>query len=93
MKGEFKVGSVVRSVAGRDKDKNFMVAQIVGDEYVLLIDGKLRKISSPKLKKVKHLRLTGLELPEIADRFVTGKRLSDKEISDALKECLNVEVN
>lgn len=51
------IGQVVKSKAGRDKDKLFLVLDIVDDNYVMLVDGKLRKLENPKKKKIKHLMI------------------------------------
>ena len=40
---------------GRDKNRLFVVIDIVDDQYVVIADGDLRKIEKPKTKKVKHL--------------------------------------
>ena len=49
-------GDVVVSTAGRDKNKIFLVTQVDGD-YAYLVDGKIRKISLPKKKSLKHIML------------------------------------
>lgn len=51
------VGQVVKSKSGRDKGRIFLVLEIVDDKMVLIVDGKLRGIERPKLKKIKHLML------------------------------------
>ena len=50
-------GSVVRALAGRDKD-GFFVVLGVEDSYALIADGKRRRIQSPKRKKLIHLAPT-----------------------------------
>ena len=50
-------GSVVRALAGRDKD-GFFVVLGVEDSYALIADGKRRQIQSPKRKKLIHLAPT-----------------------------------
>ena len=52
---ELTVGQVVRSKSGRDKDRIFIVMDIVDEYYVMIADGDLRKWDKPKKKKVKHL--------------------------------------
>lgn len=52
------VGQVVKSKAGRDKNRFFVVLEVLDDKYLHLIDGDLRKIHSPKRKKVKHIAPT-----------------------------------
>ena len=47
---EIAKSNIVRSDAGRDKGKLFVVLAVEG-EYLLLADGKSRKLESPKRKK------------------------------------------
>ena len=46
--------NIVRSDAGRDKGKLFYVLRTEGD-FLLLADGKSRKVESPKRKKRRHV--------------------------------------
>ena len=48
-------GQLVKSIAGHDKGSYFLIYQIIDDNYVMIVDGKSRKLEKPKLKKVKHL--------------------------------------
>lgn len=59
-----EVGSVVKSLAGKDRDRFFCVVGLTGDEkaYCLLRDGKLFKVEKPKKKNVKHINATGFKL-------------------------------
>ena len=50
-------GSVVRALAGRDKDGFFVVLGVEGS-YALIADGKRWRIQSPKRKKLIHLAPT-----------------------------------
>lgn len=54
------VGRVAVSKAGRDKNRCFLICEIVDDEFVLVVDGALRKLSRPKKKKLKHLAAQAL---------------------------------
>ena len=49
------IGGIVRSRAGRDRGRAFVILEILDEQYVLLADGKLRTIERPKKKKRKHL--------------------------------------
>lgn len=73
------VGSVVRSRAGRDTGRNFLVVGILDQEYVLLSDGDLRKAEAPKKKKVKHLSATGRKIPQAEEAAQSGS-LSNAQI-------------
>ena len=46
---------IVLSLAGHDKGKLFFVLREEG-EYVLLADGKGRKLATPKRKRKKHIQ-------------------------------------
>lgn len=49
-----EIGDIVLSVAGRDIGEIYLVWNINPDE-VLLVNGKMRKINSPKKKNPKHI--------------------------------------
>jgi ribosomal protein L14E/L6E/L27E len=55
MNEPLNIGGIVRSRAGRDRGRAFVILSIVDAEYVLLADGKLRTLERPKKKKRKHL--------------------------------------
>ena len=48
-------GEIVLSRAGRDRNRAFVVINVLDAEYVLIADGKLRTLERPKKKKRKHL--------------------------------------
>lgn len=48
-------GEIVRSRAGRDRGRAFVVRKILDADYVLLVDGTLRTLERPKKKKRRHL--------------------------------------
>lgn len=50
----YEIGDVVISTAGRDCGQVFLVFD-VKDDFVYVVNGKLRKISSPKKKNIKHI--------------------------------------
>lgn len=58
------VGQVVKSRAGRDSGRAFLVYEILDEQFVLVVDGDLRKLSSPKKKKVKHLIVYNTVFPD-----------------------------
>ena len=51
---EIAKSNIVRSDAGRDKGKLFVVLAVEG-EYLLLADGKSRKVESATRKKRRHV--------------------------------------
>ena len=82
---EIKVGSVVFSKAGRDAGSFYVVTEIVDENYVKIADGDLRRIDTPKLKKIKHLKTEGIVLEKLADKFEEGKKVFDAEVKSALR--------
>ena len=58
-------GSVVRSLAGRDKDGLLAVTEVT-DDAVYVCDGKERPLERPKRKNPRHIEDTGLRLPPSA---------------------------
>ncbi|MCL2053479.1 MAG: KOW domain-containing RNA-binding protein [Oscillospiraceae bacterium] len=61
---EVRVGTVVKSGAGRDKGL-FMVVTAVEGDFAYIADGKLRKLDSPKKKRIKHLKVTNTFLDTV----------------------------
>lgn len=56
-------GQLVRSRAGRDKARTLAVLAVEG-EYLLLADGRLRRLERPKRKKARHAAPTTAILAE-----------------------------
>jgi ribosomal protein L14E/L6E/L27E len=48
-------GEIVRSRAGRDRGRAFVILKLIDEDYVLLVDGRLRTLERPKKKKRRHL--------------------------------------
>ena len=48
-------GEIVRSRAGRDCGRAFVVWKLLDEDFVLLVDGSLRTLGRPKKKKRRHL--------------------------------------
>ena len=52
---EYRIGQVVRSIAGRDNGKGFIVVR-TEPNFVYVADGETRKLEAPKKKKLKHIQ-------------------------------------
>ena len=65
---------IVRSLAGHDRGGLFCVLDTDGP-YLLLCDGKRRKLENPKRKKAVHT---------VLDQLRTGGNLSNRDIRRAL---------
>jgi len=79
------IGTIVKAMTGRDKDKFFVVTGIIDDNYVLMADGRSRIISRPKKKKLKHLLIKHDVAWEIRNKILEGKCVLDAEIRKVLK--------
>lgn len=84
--GELKVGQLVKSTAGRDRDKLFLVYDILNAAFVRVVDGDGRKVQNPKKKNMRHLQAISAVAGEIAARLVRGDRVTDEEVARAIGE-------
>lgn len=93
-----EIGRVVRSKAGRDAGRRFVVMALLDDEYVLIADGDVRKVEKPKRKKRKHLESTRETISGLRARLAGGMQVEDHELRKALnaekmrEECEDVKV-
>lgn len=74
---DLKIGQIVKSKAGRDKGRIFLISEVLDEQFVLVCDGDLRKLKSPKKKKVKHLMIYNTVLTEFAEKLQSNKNLDD----------------
>lgn len=77
-------GQVVFSKSGRDKGLAFIVAD-ADEDYVYLVDGKLRRLEKPKKKKKIHVQITKYVDTEINRKLNGSEYLLDSDIRKALK--------
>lgn len=74
-----KVGQIVRSKKGRDVGRVFVITEIIDDDYLHLVDGKLRKLDRPKKKKVKHVSIyndiVNLNVKDLNDSYIRKQLL------------------
>jgi len=80
-----RLGQVVKSKAGRDKGRYFVIIGIEGDQYLFLADGDLRKMDNAKKKKTKHVAKLNIVLEQVADKLEQGKRVTNVELRKHLK--------
>lgn len=73
-------GQFVKSKSGRDKDKIFIIIEIVDEVYVRIVDGDLRRVENPKLKKVKHLSKMNRVSDEIQQKLINNRKVTNQMI-------------
>lgn len=83
------LGQVVKSKAGRDAGKKFIIIEVIDKSYVQISDGDLRRIEKPKRKKVKHLDLTGEIIEPLCEKLNLKLKVSNSEIRKALSALEN----
>lgn len=82
---EAVIGRYVWSKAGRDKNRLFIITDILDDHHVLVADGFLRPVDRPKKKKLKHLSVTGEVACEISYAVTNRKRLQNADLRKAVQ--------
>ena len=75
--------NIVRSDAGRDKGKLFVVLAVEG-EYLLLADGKSRKVESPKRKKRRHVLFVAEDESRLSEKIKGEERITNSELRRTL---------
>ena len=88
---DLKIGQIVKSKAGRDKERIFLICQVVDEQFVLVCDGNLRKLNNPKKKKVKHLMIYNTVLTEFAEKLQCNKNLNDAYVRRLLEPYVSKE--
>ncbi len=84
---DLKPGQLVRSLAGRDKGKHYLVLSELDQKYVFLVDGQSRPISRPKRKNKAHLQ--HYDRRAAFKEAFAPDQLSDSQIVRAIKDLLS----
>ncbi len=74
---------IVKSIAGRDKGRVFIVLD-VQEEILVLADGKLRRTEKPKHKKSKHTELITVVNSPLKQKIMNGEQVLNSEIRKTL---------
>ena len=70
---------MIVSLAGRDKGQLFFVVDTDGD-FVLIADGKGRKLETPKRKKRKHIQRVLQADTRVAEKIRNGDKVLNSEL-------------
>ena len=82
----FCAGDIVLSKAGRDKNMHFIILDVIDEQFVLIADGKKRRVDNPKRKKCKHLENTGNRSEYVKDKLGAGIRVTNPDLKKELAE-------
>ena len=72
-------GSIVIAKAGRDKGNYFIVLSLDGI-YAYICDGGIRKVTTPKKKKMKHLKSVEHIDDFISEKISSGGKVTNREV-------------
>ena len=75
--------NIVKSTAGRDAGKFFFVLETQGD-FLLLADGKTRRVENPKRKRLKHVALVGESHSLVAEKIRSSEKITNSELRKAI---------
>ena len=82
---EIARSDIVRSIAGRDQGKLFFVVDTDG-EFLLLADGKTRRLESPKRKKRKHTVFVDRVDCRVSEKIRSEEKVTNSELRRTLAE-------
>jgi len=77
-------GQLVRSRAGRDKGKHYLVLKVLDDKHVLLVNGKSRTLDNPKKKNIIHLQRYRRRIERFSER-VAAREINNEKIAAGIK--------
>ena len=77
------IAQVVMSTAGHDRGRLFCVVDAQGD-FLLLADGKRRRLCAPKKKRRSHVQPLGTSDHPVFARLRAGCAVGDGELRKAL---------
>ena len=78
--------NIVKTTAGRDEGDFFFVLD-TQEEFLLLADGKRRRVENPKRKKRKHVSLVGESHSVVAEKIRSSEKVTNSELRKALAAC------
>ena len=76
---EIQKSDIILSTAGRDQGKLFYVIGTEG-AYILIANGKERKLEHPKRKKLKHVRRVTRTNSRVAEKIANGDKVLNSEL-------------
>lgn len=84
-----RYGQLVKSIAGRDQSQYYLIFGLVGEKYLLLVDGLYHRVSKPKKKNIKHVQVRMLVDKAIEEQLVRSEAVTDSDIMMAIRRMKN----
>ncbi len=85
MKNEVKIGEIVHSTQGRDKNEIYVVVALEGN-FAFLCNGTTKLLVNPKKKNKLHLKTTPVVITEIAQKLEQKRQINDQMIYHSIHE-------
>ena len=80
------VSDIVLSINGRESGRPFVVIAVEG-EYLLLADGRGRRVEKPKRKKAKHTQFIGSSgMTRVTEKLWSGEKVTNAELRRTLAD-------
>ena len=83
MRMDIAKSNIVKSIAGRDAGDLFFVLAAEGD-FLLLADGKRRRVELPKRKRRKHVVLVAQSDTPVAQKIRSSEKITNSELRRAI---------
>lgn len=83
MRMDIAKSNIVKSIAGRDAGDLFFVLAAEGD-FLLLADGKRRRVELPKRKRRKHVVLVAQSDTPLAQKIRSSEKITNSELRRAI---------
>ena len=83
MRMDIAKSNIVKSIAGRDAGDLFFVLAAEGD-FLLLADGKRRRVELPKRKRRKHVVLVAQSDTPGAQKIRSSEKITNSELRRAI---------
>ena len=80
---DIEKGNLVRSAAGRDEGGIFFVLA-VQEEFLLLADGKRRRVELPKRKRMKHVSFVEEGFSPVTEKIRSNEKITNSELRKAI---------
>ncbi len=80
---DIATSNIVKSIAGRDKGDLFFVLR-AEEDFLLLADGKRRKVETPKRKRKKHAAYVCQSTAPVADKIRNSEKVTNSELRKAI---------
>ena len=65
-----------------------MITNVIDENYVLVCDGRRRRVENPKKKKLKHLISLDYSLDRIKEKLEEGSNINNSELRREIRKAL-----